>query len=57
MEDASSPGAFGLLFPLDTTLSKAANPDAVLPGASWLRDLRKLRRTEHAELGEPSDRI
>ena len=27
--------------------------DAALPGASWLRDLRNLRRTEHADLGNP----
>ena len=42
--------------PLDTTLCEAANPDAALPGASWLRDLR----TEYADLGNPpteSDRL
>ena len=37
--------------PLDTTLFEAANPHAALPGASWLRDLRNLRRTEYADLG------
>ena len=31
--------------PLDTTLFGAANPDAALPGASRLRDLRNRRRT------------
>ena len=41
--------------PLDTTLFETANPDSVLLGASWLRDLRNLRRTEYADLGEPSD--
>ena len=39
--------------PLNTTLFAAVNPDAVLPGASWLRDLRNLRRTEYADLGNP----
>ena len=38
---------------LDTSLFEAANPDFVLLGASWLRDLRKLRRTEYADLGNP----
>ena len=38
---------------LNTTLFEAANPDAALPGASWLRDLRNLRRTECADLGNP----
>ena len=32
---------------------EAANPDSALPGASWLRDLRNLRRTEYADLGNP----
>ena len=36
--------------PLDTSLFEAANSDSALPGASWLRDLRKLR-TEYADLG------
>ena len=39
---------------LDTTLFEVANPDAALPGASWLLDLRNLRRTEHADLWNPS---
>ena len=39
--------------PLDTTLFQAANPDAALPGASWLRDLRNLRKTQYADLGNP----
>ena len=39
--------------PLDTTLFETANPDSVLLGASWLRDLRNLRRTEYADLGSP----
>ena len=38
---------------LDTSLFDAANPDSALPGASWLRDLRNLRRTEYADLGHP----
>ena len=37
--------------PLDTSLFEAANPESSLPGASWLRDLRNLRRTEYADLG------
>ena len=37
--------------PPDTT--EAANPDSALPGASWLSDLRNLRRTEHSDLGNP----
>ena len=41
---------------LDTTLFEGANPDAAFVVASWLRDLRNLRRTEYADLGEPSDR-
>ena len=32
---------------------EVANPDSALPGASWLRDLRNLRRTEYADLGSP----
>ena len=36
---------------LDTSLFEAANPDSALLGASWLRDLRNLRRTEYADLG------
>ena len=41
--------------PLDTILLEAAKLDAALPGASRLRDLRNLRRrTEHADLGNPS---
>ena len=39
--------------PLDTTLFETANPDSALPGASGLRDLRNLRRTEYADLGSP----
>ena len=39
--------------PLYTTLFESANPDAALPGASRLRDLRNLRRTEYADLGNP----
>ena len=39
--------------PLDTSLFEAANPDSSSPGASRLRDLRNLRRTEHADLGNP----
>ena len=38
---------------LDTTLFEAANPDAASLGASWLLDLRNLRRTEYADLGIP----
>ena len=38
---------------LDTSLFEVANPDSSLPGASWLRDLRNLRRTEYADLGNP----
>ena len=38
---------------LDTSLFEVANPDSAFPGASWLRDLRNLRRTEHADLGNP----
>ena len=38
---------------LDTSLFEVANPDSTLPGASWLRDLRNLRRTEYADLGNP----
>ena len=36
---------------LDTSLFEVANPDSAFPGASWLRDLRNLRRTEYADLG------
>ena len=39
---------------------EVANPDPALPGASWLPDLRNLRRTEHADLWKPptvSDRL
>ena len=36
-----------------TSLFEVANPDSALPGASWLRDLRNLRRTEYADLGNP----
>ena len=36
---------------LDNSLFEVANPDS--PGASWLRDLRNLRRTEYADLGNP----
>ena len=39
--------------PLDTSLFEAANPDSALLGASRLRDLRNLRRTELADLGNP----
>ena len=35
---------------LDTTFFEAANPDVALPGASCLRALRNLRRTEHSDL-------
>ena len=38
---------------LDTSLFEVANPESALPGASWLRDLRNLRRTEYADLGNP----
>ena len=38
---------------LDTSLLEAANPDSALPAASWLGDLRNLRRTEYADLGNP----
>ena len=38
---------------LDTSLFEVANPDSALLGASWLRDLRNLRRTEYADLGNP----
>ena len=38
---------------LGTSLFEAANPDSALPGASWLRDLRNLRLTEYADLGNP----
>ena len=38
---------------LDTSLFEVANPDSAFPGASWLRDLRNLRRTEYADLGNP----
>ena len=37
--------------PLDTTLFEAANPDSALLCATWLRELRNLRRTEYADLG------
>ena len=40
---------------LDTSLFEVANPDSALPGASWLRDLRNLRRTECADLGNPTE--
>ena len=36
--------------PLDTILFEAANQDSALPGASWLRNVRNLRRTEYADL-------
>ena len=39
--------------PLDTTLFEDAIPDAALLGASRLRDLRNLRRTEYADLENP----
>ena len=39
--------------PLDTTLFEAGNPDAALPGATRLRDLRILRRTEYVYLENP----
>ena len=32
---------------------ETGNPDSALPGASWLRDLRNLRRTEYTDLGIP----
>ena len=38
--------------PLVTTLFEATNPDAALPGASGHRDLRHLRETECADLGD-----
>ena len=38
---------------LGTPLFEVANPDSALPGASCLRDLRNLRRTEYADLGNP----
>ena len=38
---------------LDTSLFEVANPDSALLGASWLGDLRNLRRTEYADLGNP----
>ena len=38
---------------LDTSLFEVANPDSAFPGDSWLRDLRNLRRTEYADLGNP----
>ena len=38
---------------LNTSLFEVANPDSALPGASWLRDLRNLRRTEYADLWNP----
>ena len=38
---------------LDTSLFEVANPDSLLPGASWLWDLRNLTRTEYADLGNP----
>ena len=38
---------------LDTTLFEAANRSAALLGASWIRDLGSLTRTEHADLGNP----
>ena len=38
---------------LDTSLFEVASPDSALPGASWLRDLRNLKRTEYADLGNP----
>ena len=38
---------------LDTSLFEVANLDSALPGASWPRDLRNLRRTEYADLGNP----
>ena len=39
--------------PLDTSSFEAAYPDSALPGASRLCDLRNLRRTEYADLGNP----
>ena len=33
-----------------SSLDTSADPDSALPGASWLRDLRNLRRTD---LGNP----
>ena len=39
--------------PLDTTLFDVATPDSALPCASWLPDLRNLKRTENADLGKP----
>ena len=38
---------------LDISLFEVANPDSALPGASWLRDVQNLRRTEYADLGNP----
>ena len=38
---------------VDTSLIEVASPDSALPGASWLRDLRNLRRNEYADLGNP----
>ena len=40
--DKSSSGALGGLF-------EVVNPDSALPGASWLRDLRNLRKTEYEQ--------
>ena len=38
---------------LDTSLFEVANPHSALPCAAWLRDLRNLRRTAYADLGNP----
>ena len=39
--------------PEHLTLFEAANRDSALRGASWSRDLRNLKRTENADLGNP----
>ena len=51
--DQSSSRAMVACSPLDTTLFETADPDSALLGASWLCDLRNLRRTAYADLGSP----
>ena len=49
----AAPGRLVACSSLDTSVCEAANPDSALPGASWLRDLGNLRRTEYADPGNP----
>ena len=52
--EKSGPGHLVDCSPLDTTLFEVANPDSASLGASWLRDVRNLRRTKYANLGNPN---